>query len=161
MKKVIAVLFVLMLALVASTGFTITVEKDRDGRFISYDDGTVLDTRTGRMWAERDNGSDIDWEKAKSYCENYREGGYTDWRLPTQDELEGLYDENKSRPAACNREYNNHVATELIDITCFPPWASETRGSDAAFFNFDSGDRYWNPQSNDRFYRALPVRSGK
>ncbi len=136
-------------------------EIGKASRFIAYNNGTVLDTKTNLMWAAKDNGSDIDWAKAKSYCKNYRESGYTDWRLPTQDELEGLYDENKSRPAACNRDYNNHVATELIDITCFAPWASETRGSDAAFFNFDGGDRYWNPQSNDSFYRALPVRSAK
>ena len=68
----------------------------------------------------------INWANAKSYCENYRGGGYTDWRMPTQDELAGLYDANKSRPGACNSSYSIHT-TELIDITCFGPWASETR----------------------------------
>lgn len=64
----------------------------RDGRFIVYDNGTVLDTRTNLMWAAKDNGSNINWQNAKEYCENYRGGGYTDWRVPTQDELAGLYD---------------------------------------------------------------------
>jgi len=50
-------------------------EIKRDGRFIAYDDGTVLDTKTNLMWAAKDNGSNINWQGAKSYCENYRGGG--------------------------------------------------------------------------------------
>jgi hypothetical protein len=89
-------------------------------------------------------------------------GGYSDWRMPTQDELAGLYDAGKSRPGACNTSYPIHIATELIDITCFAPWASETRGSDAAHFLFDVGKWFWSPQSpNNALHRALPVRSGK
>jgi hypothetical protein len=133
----------------------------RDGRFIAYDDGTVLDTRTNLMWAAKDNGRNINWTDAKSYCENYRGGGYTDWRMPTQDELVGLYDGSKSRPGTCNRSYNIHVATELIDITCFWLWNSETRDSTAAVFNFRYGERSWSPQSYVTNSRALPVRSGK
>ena len=137
-------------------------ETARDGRFIAYNNGTVLDTKTNLMWASKDNGSIINWANAKSYCENYRGGGYSDWRMPTQDELAGLYDASKPRQAAFDRSYNIYVATELIDITCTAPWASETRGSDAARFSFAAGDRYWGPRSNaDTFSRALPVRSGK
>ena len=67
-------------------------EISRDGRFIAYDNGTVKDTEKGLMWAAKDNGKDINWKDAKRYCENYRGGGYTDWRMPTLDELAGLYD---------------------------------------------------------------------
>jgi TolB-like protein len=137
------------------------VETGRDGRFIAYNNGTVLDTRTNLMWAAKDNNSKIAWANAKSYCENYRGGGYTDWRMPTQEELAWLYDAGKSRPGACN-SYPIHVATELIDITCIASWASETRGSEAAHFDFDYGDRHWTPLSFDTtLYRALPVRSGR
>ena len=31
----------------------------------------------------------------------------------------------------------------LIDLTCFVPWASETRGIGSADFGFDSGGRAW------------------
>jgi hypothetical protein len=51
-------------------------ETRRDGRFIAYDNGTVLDTKTSLMWAAKDNGRDTTWESGKSYCENYRGGGY-------------------------------------------------------------------------------------
>jgi hypothetical protein len=60
------------------------------GRFIAYDNGTVLDTRSNLMWAAKDNGSKVTWQDAKSYCANYRGGGYTDWRMPTLDEFAGL-----------------------------------------------------------------------
>jgi formylglycine-generating enzyme required for sulfatase activity len=135
-----------------------TLEIKRDGRFIAYDNGTVLDTRTKLMWAAKDNVLDINWQNAKSYCENYRGGGYSDWRMPTQDELAGLYDAAKAYKSDCG--FDVHL-TELIRLTCTATWASETRGSDAVRFYFNAGLRSWGSQSNDYFYRALPVRSGK
>lgn len=136
-------------------------EIKRDVRFIAYDDGTVLDTKTKLMWASRDNGSNINWSNAKSYCESYRGGGYSDWRIPTQDELAGLYDANKSQDQECFPINQIHVATDLIHLTCCCPWASETRGSEAAYFDFSNGSRYWVHQSDVNLSRVLPVRSGK
>jgi TolB-like protein len=136
-------------------------ETARDGRFIAYNNGTVLDTQTNLMWAAKDNGSNINWANSRSYCENYRGGGYNDWRMPTQDELAGLYDSSKARKTACG--YNAGI-TELLDLTCDWVWASETRGSEAATFWFSVGIRYWRPpvQRLQQYgYRALPVRSAK
>jgi len=133
-------------------------ETARDGRFIAYDNGTVSDTRTNLMWAAKDNGAGINWQDAKKYCENYRGGGYTDWRMPTLDELAGLYDTAKTYKSACG--YDVH-STELIRLTCVAPWASETRGSVAAQFDLNGGGRYWFPPTTGPIYRALPVRSGK
>ena len=130
----------------------------QDGRFTKYADGTVLDTQTNLMWAAHDNGSNINWYDAKSYCENYRGGGYTDWRMPTQDELAGLFDADKTYTPNCGGQVH---LTELIYLTCCLPWALETRGSEAALFGFLTGTRYWNPQSFAILHRALPVRSGK
>jgi hypothetical protein len=132
----------------------------RDGRFIASGDGTVLDTRTNLMWAAKDNGANISWQDAKSYCENYRGGGYADWRMPTQDELAGLYDTaiiNTNPPAeGCSGGYH---LTNFINLTCCCPWASETRGSMAANFGFSNGPRHWLDQSYVGSIRALPVRS--
>jgi hypothetical protein len=135
-----------------------------DGRFIAYDNGTVLDARTNLIWAAKDNGTDINWNNAKSYCDNYRGGGYTDWRMPTQDELAGLYDTAQTYQPECRGFFGSrwdlHL-TELIRLTCIAPWASETRGSEAAGFRFDGGVRYWGLQSGGENLRALPVRSAK
>jgi len=137
-------------------------EIKRDGRFIAYDNGTILDTSTKLVWAAKDNGSDINWANAKIYCDNYRGGGYTDWRMPTQDELAGLYDASSTGYALdCGSQYGRVKLTNLISLTCVCPWASETRGSDAAYFSFNYGLRYWYPQSYVGLGRALPVRSGK
>ncbi|MDP4032386.1 MAG: DUF1566 domain-containing protein, partial [Pseudorhodobacter sp.] len=133
-------------------------EIGKDGRFTAYDDGTVLDTRTGLMWAAKDNGSAINWQDAKRYCENYRGGGYTDWRMPAQDELAGIYDKSKTYKSDCGDDVH---LTELIRLTCTAPWASETRGSEAAFFYFDFGNRSWYSQSFVYYPRAFPVRSSK
>jgi hypothetical protein len=143
----------------------------RDGRFIAYDNGTVLDTSTNLMWAAKDNGADIQWFKAKSYCENYRGGGYTDWRMPTQDELAALYDADKTSKnpvtEGCGGGYH---LTELIHLTCGYLWSSEvveylssTRigGRQGASISFSMGNRNWSVTSIDGYHRALPVRSGK
>lgn len=137
-------------------------EIDRDGRFVAYADGTVLDTRTNLMWAARDNGKGINRNDARTYCENYRAGGYTDWRMPTQEELAGLYNAGKSRPGACNTNYKIHVATEFIDITCFWVWVSEKNGSEETFFSFSPEYGAGVPRSYAVYAgRALPVRSVK
>ena len=129
------------------------------GRFIAKDNGTVSDSKTGLTWAAKDNGVDINWQDAKNYCKSYRGGGYTDWRMPTQDELKGLYDVANSYKSDCG--YNVHL-TELIHLTCTWVWASETRGSGASHFNFNLGHgRHWRYRSHDDFFRVLPVRSGK
>jgi hypothetical protein len=154
MKKVIAVLLVL----VVYAGFAFAGEIGRDGRFIAYDNGTVLDTQTNLMWAAKDNGSNINWADAKSYCENYRGGGYTDWRMPTQDEVAGLYDAAKTYKSDCGT--NVHL-TELIRLTSAWVWTSETRGSDTAAFFFFVPFLGWSSQSKGGSVRALPVRSGK
>jgi uncharacterized caspase-like protein len=134
----------------------------RDGRFIAYDNGTVVDMKTNLMWAAKDNGSDINWTDAKSYCENYRGGGYTDWRMPTQNELAGLYDKGKTQQNKSNPSAPPLHLTELIDLTSFCAWGSETRGSDAARFFFTNDIKDWFHQSYAiKYLRALPVRSAK
>lgn len=112
------------------------------------------------MWAAKDNGHDINWVNAKSYCENYRGGGYTDWRMPTQNELAGLYDADKKQ-SGNDFWWNIHMATELINITGYGYWTPETRNSTAVVFGFGFGEPNWRSQSSSDGRRALPVRSGK
>ncbi len=128
-------------------------EVNRDGRFIAYDNGTVLDTSSNLMWAAKDNGSDINWTNAKSYCQNYRGGGFTDWRMPTQVELSNLYDGSV-------KGHNGYNLTTLITLTDCCPWASEVIGSNAARLNFTNNARRFTPKSSVNG-RALPVRSAK
>lgn len=140
-------------------------EKERVNRFKAYNNDIVLDIKTNLMWASRDNGSNITWEDAKSYCENYRGGGYTDWRMPGQDELAELYDSAEAHQSGSCK----HIKlTGLIYLTNCSVWAAETQPrknkrtyDKSAIFNFEGGERYWQPQNH--FYKnvALPVRSLK
>jgi len=137
-------------------------EIDRDNRFIAYSNGTVLDTQTNLMWVAKDNGTDIKWQDAKSYCDNNRQGGYKDWRMPSQDELAGLFDgPSKGYKAKCCLECPNIKVTNLIELSCFWLWGAETRSFDAAGLLFDDGKQYWGRQSFSGNYRVLPVRSGR
>lgn len=123
-------------------------------RFTNNSDGTVTDTHTGLMWAAKDNGSLISWRTARSYIQKYRGGGYTDWRMPTLEELASLYDPNQLN----NRGY--HI-TDLIDVSAASCWASETVDYKAARFNFAYGEVYWMRKSFSGPGRALPVRNAK
>ena len=133
-------------------GFFITPPMAAD-RFVDHGDGTVTDTKTGLMWAAKDNESPINWKDARSYCQNYNGGGHSDWRMPTLDELASLYD-----PGVKNKR-GYHV-TKLIDTSAQSCWASETRGYKAARFNFTRGQVYWLRLSYSGPTRVLPVRSG-
>jgi len=61
---------------------------------------TWTDPTTGLMWAKTDNGSDVSWEQASDYCAKSELAGYKDWRLPTIEELQGIYDSSVSVDAA-------------------------------------------------------------
>lgn len=122
-------------------------------RFINHGDGTVTDTKTGLMWAAKDNGSPINWKNARSYCQNYSSGDHADWRMPTLAELADLYDPKEKN----KRGY--HV-TKLIDTSAASCWASDIRDYKAARFNFTYGKVYWLRQSYSGPTRVLPVRNG-
>lgn len=99
------------------------VEIARDGSFIAYANGTVLDTKTNLIWADTDAGaSPFNHSDAKSYCEGYRGGGHTDWRMPTVDELETLYNENLSN------QHGYHI-TRLINVGVDIIWADHVVGA--------------------------------
>ncbi|HPC85496.1 MAG TPA: DUF1566 domain-containing protein [Smithellaceae bacterium] len=162
-KGIVLVAWVLLGVFVCAGTASAANETGREGRFIAYDDGTVLDTATNLMWADKDNGVDIQWAAAKTYCESFTAGGYNDWRMPTKNELAGLYDGSR-RDA---RGY--HLATSLITLSGCCPWTSDTcismlpqyemAGYYAFHWSFISGQSICSQQGLDRDVRVLPVRS--
>ena len=74
-----------------STGYTATLGEDADFvynplSFTDNGDGTITDNNTGLMWQKIDGG-EMTFETAASYCKSLNLGGFTDWRLPTTQEL--------------------------------------------------------------------------
>jgi Protein of unknown function (DUF1566) len=81
------------------------------------------------MWTRRDNGKDVRWEQAVTYCEELTLGGYDDWRLPTLEELRSI------RALWSNAPFK---IVAQIGLTACCPWSadSEQEGEKAWNFNF-------------------------
>jgi Protein of unknown function (DUF1566) len=60
--------------------------------------GYWVDPSTGLVWPEKDNGRNVSYHKAVKYCHNLQLGGFPDWRLPTIDELQGIFDRKAEAP---------------------------------------------------------------
>jgi hypothetical protein len=67
-----------------------------ESRWTDLGNGVLRDGRTALEWTKDDNGGDIDWNGAKSYCDGRRRG----WRLPSLQELKAIFDPT-DRGARC------------------------------------------------------------
>lgn len=101
-------------------------------------------------WAPADNGTDVTWHEAKTYCEGLTLAGHDDWRLPAIEELEELFDPGSSA------EYK--VAPPIQLTTCCP-WSSTASSSFSAwYFYFNQGKRGSDRLGISMLARALCVR---
>ncbi len=73
-------------------------------RFVDNGDETVSDRKTGLMWKKTDSMIDlkkwVNYQESVDYARELREkkfAGYDDWRLPSRDEMQTLYDEALSQ----------------------------------------------------------------
>ncbi|QHI68110.1 Lcl domain-containing protein [Tichowtungia aerotolerans] len=60
-------------------------------RFTDHGDGTVTDHLTGLMWSRQSSGGTVMRGFALQTAENSALAGYDDWRIPSVNELESLY----------------------------------------------------------------------
>ena len=120
----------------------------REGTFVAYDNGVVKDTKTGLEWVV---GPDrlTTWDEARTWVQNLTvDGG--GWRMPTRDELKGLYKEG----------LGNRNMDPAFKTTGWGVWSGETKDSSSAwFFDFDLGEKNWSTRGNSIFSRAFAVRS--
>ena len=47
----------------------------------------------------RSNNADLDYGEAVDYCKNLKLGGFSNWRLPEIEELQGISDPSSNVPA--------------------------------------------------------------
>jgi len=117
----------------------------------AVEDIIFVDQETGLMWTRRDNGEDINWHQANEYARDLTLGGYTDWRLPSIEELEKLHDP---------KEVGKFKIRKPFRVTGYYIWSSTREDfADIAWsFFFLLGKR--SPNSMDRWEisRALCVR---
>lgn len=117
----------------------------RDGIYLAYANGIVKDTKTGLEW-KAGHDRDTDWNQARSWVQSL--GG--DWRMPTMDELAGIYNKGKG----------DRNMTPLLKTTGSWVWSGETKdSSDAWNFDFLYDSRDWYDRDDSYDGRAFAVRS--
>jgi serine/threonine protein kinase len=111
-----------------------------------------IDPATRLMWSKKDNGNDVNWQKATDYCRNLRLAGYSDWRLPTISELQGIYDSSANVNGL-------HVKGNL-QLTGWH-WSSSpgNTSGEAWYLFFSDGERGSDKLTYSYGKRALCVRS--
>ena len=128
-------------------------KRSSDGRYEVSPEGVITDTTTHLQWYvgpdERTN-----WYEAAAWVKKLSVAG-GGWRLPTLDELEGIYEKNKGSDKAHIDAVFWNKNTSLLG------WSNKTKGSSSAcFFHFGYGNGYWYPSSNATRLRGFAVRSG-
>ena len=136
-------------------------------RFTDNGDGTITDHEFGIMWSKTDNNGDINWIQAEKWVQYTfpltLEKNYDNWRLPTLKELDSLVvkdTQNKGYETDCGQWVK---ITPQIRLSCGCIWTSEVspQAPAARIFNFDNVYHYTVRKSQNRGYRALPVRDLK
>ncbi|MCG6552865.1 MAG: DUF1566 domain-containing protein [Candidatus Magnetominusculus sp. LBB02] len=135
-------------------------------RFIDNSDGTVTDKLTGLMWTKNANlpGATKSWQGALNYAASMNTSsgtyGYTDWRLPNQEELFSLIDVSRYYPALpANHPFTNVEST--ADLCWY--WSSTTYAGStnvAWVVHMDDGAVNYDNKSNNTNY-VWPVRGGR
>ncbi|OQX27994.1 MAG: hypothetical protein BWK80_02540 [Desulfobacteraceae bacterium IS3] len=122
-------------------------EKDRipveyiENDFKDNGDSTITDRATGLMWQKSGSDKSLTYDNTKLYIQEFNSknfAGYTNWRLPTVDELKSLLTTNK--------QSDNLYINPIFDKKQKFCWTSDQQPiSDVAWLiNFDKcAVRYW------------------
>ena len=127
--------------------------KTNEHLFIN-NDKTVTDINTGLMWQRHDNNTEKSWESAISYSENLTFSGYSDWRLPNQNELKSLINYSNYGPSL-TKYYFSDIMSDLY-------WSSTTNSNNpelALGVNFYDGNNFSSNKLSRHFVRT--VRGGQ
>jgi hypothetical protein len=89
-------------------------------------DHLYRDPTTRLIWTAKCSQKPMDWHEAKEYAKQLRIGGFSDWRLPTVDELEELHD---------HLGRVKYMVPKPLQLVSFDIWSStKKRGADAAWY---------------------------
>ena len=110
MKKLYAV--ATMAVLLCLAGFVMPVTTFAQ-QCVDNGDGTVTDNSTGLMWQKATAGP-MNWNTAMNYASSLSLGGHSGWRLPSRDELHGLY---------------RSPCTNMMNVESSRYWSSTTSAS--------------------------------
>lgn len=120
-------------------------------RYLQTQDGIIYDTKTKLMWAKSSLSEPLHRIDAMKYCFDYNQGGYRDWRMPTQDELASIFD------------YYNSLrtrASDYIDVKSSKLWAIDEDPSEqfGAYFDLEFYSSYYVSKKSGFMAGVIPVR---
>ncbi len=82
--------------------------------FVDNGDGTILDRATGLMWQKSGSSRTKNWKRGRMYLKQLNEdrfAGYSDWRIPTIEELASLVEREKINGVHINPIFHNKQKT--------------------------------------------------
>lgn len=122
----------------------------RDSRYVAFANKVICDCFSGLEWLPGPD-RDMSWEEGCRWVKNLTTGG-GGWRLPTLNELRGLFKMNKKRDNL----------SPLFGISTTDVWSCETEDEASAWgFNFLPGNEFWTCKTLSRRFRVLAVRPRK
>jgi hypothetical protein len=133
-------------------------------RFRDNQNGTITDTKTGLMWQKYGKASvRLKWQAAIEYCKNFGLAEYSDWRLPTIDELKALLNitvgDGRTKIEKNRHNYLNNNGFRNLQSTDY--WSASTYAGNtnkAWYVYMFSGNVYY--ANKDHYGYVLAVRSG-
>ncbi len=112
------------------------------------------DSATGLTWAVKDNGESVNVAQAGNYCAGLKAGGFSNWRLPTIDELSDLYDK------AAKKTFKTKGPIEMSD-SCALSGSTNPAGEIWSFCFSYGGKSLVRATGHGSAGRALCVRSAE
>jgi hypothetical protein len=149
-------------------------EEDEQKIGFHFTADTALDLKTGLMWTRDGNIAQhiakplMNWSDAVAYCRKLNHGGYSDWRLPTWEELWALAQRGKDAGygtffgfGKVIANYFNSIGFTNVQSNYY--WSSKTferDGRGAWAVHMGSGDL---PYAKEKllFLNVWPVRGGQ
>ena len=124
--------------------------QSQDKRYTDNEDGTISDSKTGLMWMKNDSylhsGHWLNWYEARDYVKQLNEMGfanYSDWQLPTKDELKTLFESEKTNGSQVGRGMKIHTDPLFGKNGGGSLWSIDENGRHNAFgVVFNTGDTF-------------------
>jgi len=114
-------------------------------RFIDNQDGTMTDSTTELVWMQEDawqkEAKWFTWDEAADLVHdlnNIKLGGFQDWRLPTEEEIQSLYHEKASNQDKYGKEI--HLWPAFPSGGLATVWLKGESGQEGIIFDFKNGE---------------------
>lgn len=98
------------------------------------------------------------WENAIAYCENLQAHGYSDWYLPSKEQLEAMWNTcgEDTKTNVCMNNAIKETYTDFVNIMCFVYWSNTDYELQTAYgINMLNGEIYSNYKESTRFVRCV------